>query len=108
MSAKKNRSRSWLWIVLVLLLIVAAGWQLSDHLPEVIMPIDSVQVSGRFAYLSQDDIRQQLQQNLSGDYFTADIAAMKAVLLSMPWVQEASVRRQWPSTMLIHIEERQR
>lgn len=91
----------------VLLLIVAAGWQLTDHLPEVIMPIDSVQISGRFVYLPQDDIRQQLQQNVSGDYFTADIAAMKTALLSMPWVQEASVRRQWPSTMLIHIEEKQ-
>lgn len=98
--------RRWLKL-LVLLFIVAGGWQLTDHLPAVIMPIDSVQISGRFAHLSQRDIKRQLQQNLSGDYFTADIAAMKTVLLSMPWVQEASIRRQWPSTMLIHIEEKQ-
>jgi cell division protein FtsQ len=102
----KGRYRRWLKSLAVLL-VVAASWQLSEHLPEVIMPIDSVQVSGSFEHLSQDDIRRQMQHNLSGDYFTADIAAMKAVLLSMPWVQEASVRRQWPSTIVIHVEEKQ-
>ncbi len=116
MSARRNkqkqkqvtpgRYRRWLKGTVVLL-VVAAGWQLITHLPEVILPIDSVQISGRFINLSQDEVRRQLQDDLSGDYFTADIAAMKAVLLSMPWVQDASVRRHWPSTIVIHVEEKQ-
>ena len=115
MSARRNKQnrkrttrggyRRWFKLAVVLL-ILAASWQLTEHLPEVIMPIDNVQISGRFAHLSQDDIRRQLQRDLSGDYFTADIAAMKAVLQSLPWVQEASVRRQWPSTLVIHVEEK--
>lgn len=103
---KGMQYRRWL-LPLVSMLIVATGWQLSNHLPEVKMPIDSVQVGGQFEHLSQDEIRQQLHQELTGDYFTADIAAMKASLQSMPWVQDVAIRRQWPSTIHIHIEEKQ-
>lgn len=92
---------------LVLIVIVVAGWQLSDHIPDVIMPIDSVQIEGRFEHLSQDDIRHKLEQELAGDYFTADIAALRTALLSMPWVQDASIRRQWPSTIHIRVVEKQ-
>jgi len=92
---------------LILLAIIVAGWQLSDHVPEVIMPIDSVQIEGRFVHLSQDDLRQQVQLVLAGDYFTADIEAIRASLLSLPWVQDASIRRQWPSTIQIRVVERQ-
>jgi len=44
---------------------------------------------------------------LAGDYFTADIAALRTALLSMPWVQDASIRRQWPSTIHIRVVEKQ-
>jgi len=98
--------RRWLG-PLFLLAIVVAGWQLSDHLPEVIMPIDNVQIEGRFVHLSQDDIRQQLRQVLAGDYFTADIKSVRASLLSLPWIQDASIRRQWPSTIQIRVVEKQ-
>ena len=92
---------------LALIVIVVAGWQLSDHVPEVIMPIDSVQIEGRFEHLSQDDIRRKLEQELTGDYFTADISALRTTLLSMPWVQDASIRRQWPSSIHIRVVEKQ-
>ena len=41
--------RHWLR-PLVLIAIVLAGWQLSAHLPEVIMPIDSVEIEGQLAH----------------------------------------------------------
>ena len=70
------------------------------------MPIDNVQIEGVFVHLSRDDIRQQLMQALSGDYCTADIDAVRASLLLLPWVQDASIRRKWPSTLQIRIIER--
>ena len=98
--------RRW-FRLLVLIVIVVAGWQLSDHVPEVIMPIDNVQIEGRFEHLSQQDIKHKLEQKLSGDYFTADITALRNTLLAIPWVQEASIRRQWPSTIQIRVVEKQ-
>jgi cell division protein FtsQ len=102
---KGMKYRRLLW-PLALIVIVVAGWQLSDHVPEVITPIDSVQIEGRFEHLSQDDIRYKLEQELTGDYFTADISALRTTLLAMPWVQDASIRRQWPSTIHIRVVEK--
>ena len=95
------------WFRLLLLpLIVISGWQLVRALPDDIMPIDNVQIEGAFVHLSRDEIQQQLQQVLNGDYFTADIDAVRTALLSVPWVQDASIRRRWPSTLQVRITER--
>lgn len=113
MAARRNQKkqkismkfRGWFqWLILIM--VAVAGWQLSDHLPEVIMPIDTVQIEGRFVHLSEDSIRRQTEQELTADYFTADIAALRSALLSLPWVQDASVRRQWPSTIQIRVVEK--
>ena len=98
--------RRWMVPLLVVMMMVA-GWQMLDHVPEVIMPIDSVQIEGSFVHLSGDDIRHKLEQELTGDYFTVDIAELRKTLLSLPWVQDASVRRQWPSTIHIRVVEKQ-
>ena len=92
---------------LVLIVLVVAGWQLYERIPAEIMPIDNVKIEGTFVHLSRDDIQMQLKQVLNGDYFTADIEAVRTSLLSLPWVQDATIRRQWPSTLQIRISERQ-
>ncbi len=91
---------------LVLIALVVAGWQLYERVPAEIMPIDNVKIEGTFTHLSRDEIQLQLKQVLSGDYFTADIEAVRTSLLSLPWVQDATIRRQWPSTLQIRIIER--
>ena len=96
------------WYRPLLVLVLAAGvWLLADHMPAELMPIRNVQIEGSFVYLSRDEIQKQLEQVLSGDYFTADIESVRASLLTLPWVQDASIRRKWPSTLLIKIVERQ-
>jgi cell division protein FtsQ len=91
----------------VLIVLVVAGWQLYERMPAEIMPIDNVKIEGTFVHLSREDIQWQLKQVLAGDYFTADIEAVRAALLTLPWVQDATIRRQWPSTLQIRIIERQ-
>ena len=104
---QKNRINYRRWYrPLILIVLVVSGWQLSERIPAEIMPIDNVKIEGAFVYLSREDIQQQLKQVLTGDFFTADIEAVRASLLSLPWVQDASIRRQWPSTMQIRITER--
>ena len=99
------RYRRW-YLPLVIAALAVTGWQVSERMPSEIMPIDNVQIEGSFIHLSRSDIRQQLMQGLTGDYFTADIDALRLSLLSLPWVQNASIRRQWPSTLRIRIIEK--
>ena len=95
------------WLRPLLVLAIAAGaWQLVERLPAELMPIENVQIEGAFVHLSRSDIQQQLSQVLTGDYFTVDIENMRASLLELPWVQEVSIRRQWPSSLQVRIVER--
>lgn len=103
---RRERFRRW-YRPLLLVMIVVAGWQLSGHLPEVVMPIDNVQIEGEFVHLSRLDVQKQLDQALTGDYFTADLAALRAALLKLPWVQDVTIRRRWPSTIEVGVVERQ-
>jgi cell division protein FtsQ len=105
---QKTRMKFRRWYrPVILIALVIAGWQLSEHIPGEIMPIDNVKIEGTFVHLSREDIQQQLMQALNGDYFTADIDAVRTALLSLPWVQDASIRRQWPSTIQVRIVEKE-
>ena len=96
------------WLRVLLLIVLAAGaWQLVEYLPTDWMPIENVQIEGAFVHLSRIDIQRQLSEALTGDYFTVDIEAMRTSLLELPWVEDASIRRQWPSSLQVRIVERQ-
>ena len=59
---KQNRRmeyRRW-YRPLVLIVLVVAGWQLYEHMPAEIMPIDNVKIEGTFQHLSREDIQLQL------------------------------------------------
>ncbi len=105
---RKKRMKYRRWYGPLFVFVLAAGvWLLVDRAPVEIMPIENVQIEGAFVYLSRNEIQKQLEQVLSGDYFTADIEEVRASLLTLPWVQDASIRRKWPSTLQIKIIERQ-
>ena len=97
--------RRW-FVSLVVLALAASAWLLADRMQLDVMPIENVQIEGTFDHLARADIEQRLKQELSGDYFTADIDRVRAALLMIPWVQDAAIRRQWPSTLKIRIIER--
>jgi cell division protein FtsQ len=99
------RYRRWVLPVILVALAVSA-WQLVERAPAEVMPIRHVEIEGSFVQLSRQDIQQQLGPVLTGDYFTADIELVRQALLTMPWVQDASIRRQWPSTLRIKVIER--
>ena len=95
------------WYVPVIVAAVAVGaWQLAERMPDEVMPIRHVAIEGSFAHLSRRDIQAQLEHVLEGDYFTADIERVRQELLNLPWVQDASIRRQWQSTLRIRVIER--
>lgn len=92
--------------LLVLGAVMTAGWYASSRLDGNVAPIENVRIEGAFAHLSQQAIRQQLAAVLQQGYFTIDLEAVRQALLAMPWVQDASVWRQWPSGLSIRIDEK--
>jgi cell division protein FtsQ len=48
-----------------------------------------------------------IREELSGTFFTMDLARARAALASVPWVRSAALRRQWPHRLEVTIEEHQ-
>ena len=70
-------------------------------------PIARVEVHAPFINLERGQVEQELAEYLQTGFFQLDLKGMQEILLDMPWVREASVRRAWPARLLVSIEEKQ-
>ncbi len=94
--------------VLVIVVVMAASvWQLRDYEPATWLPIEYVAFEGRFEHLEESSLQQQVVQVLEGGYFSVDLDVIRNALLQLPWVEDISVRRQWPATLSIRVDEKQ-
>ena len=70
-------------------------------------PIARVEVHAGFEHLSREQVEQKLHPLLQERFFALELQEMRQVLLDMPWVKDASVRRHWPDSVQVSLEEQQ-
>lgn len=68
-------------------------------------PVRVVNVTGTLAHVSGDEIAGLIKRELRGNFFTMDLAALRAAFERLPWVRKAAVRRQWPNRLEVTLEE---
>jgi len=90
----------------VMLALVIAGWQLLDYDLSKVAPIEKVEIEGEFENISRNNFREKVIAVIDGGYFTLNLAEVKADLMALPWVDDVSVRRQWPSSLHIKVTEK--
>lgn len=52
-------------------------------------------------------VRSAIAGRLSGNFFTVNLDQVRSVFETVPWVRQASVRRQWPNQLQVHLVEYQ-
>ena len=52
-----------------------------------------------------EQIKAVVAQSLSGNYFSLSLPGIEARVEALPWVFSASVRRQWPATLVVEVVE---
>jgi len=105
-------TKAWLlrgmWLALVMVLLGAGYYGLSAPLKEWLdRPVANVSVEGSFRYLGRERVEQLLGRELAEDFFKLDLARVKRVLEQDPWVERASLRRQWPDRLEVRIVEQE-
>lgn len=56
-------------------------------------------------YVDAVTVRAAALPRIRGNFFTADLHAVRAAFETVPWVQRASVRREWPNKLVVTVEE---
>ena len=85
--------------------LVYAGSFIRDvEIPEV-LPVEDVQVVGELKFLNKKAIEETVMRSVSGGYFTVDLTAVRDLLQYQPWVRKVSLRRVWPASITVTIEE---
>ncbi|MEI2416912.1 cell division protein FtsQ/DivIB [Orrella sp. JC864] len=58
-------------------------------------------------YVSPAAVRSSIAGSLQGNFFTVDLEQARRMFEAVPWVRRATVRRIWPDTLRVVIEEHQ-
>lgn len=92
-----------LLVALALLGFLFAGAQLL--LRSAAFPLREVSVTGELAHTARNDVERAAKGRVSGNFFAADLAQIRAGFEQLPWVRRADVRRVWPDRIEVKLEE---
>lgn len=69
-------------------------------------PLSRLVVTGKTHYTTDDDIRQAiLALGAPGTFMSQNVDVIQQQIERLPWIQQVSVRKQWPDELKIHLVE---
>ena len=102
-------------IFLVLLLVTIAVLSVNNKLPTRVsdikikvssLPIKFVRVEGIFQHLKKEELQEVLMPWVSTGFLEADMPTIQKVVGDLPWVKTVAIKRIWPDTIDIKVEEK--
>lgn len=72
-----------------------------------IWPVKSVKIEGEFNYLDKNKLRERALPSVNSGLLNVDLQQVRNTLIDLPWVEDVSVRRQWPEQIVIRVIEKQ-
>jgi cell division protein FtsQ len=70
-----------------------------------LFPIRDIRLDGDLTRNSVATVRANAAPLLAGNFFSVDLQKGRAAFESVPWVRRAVVRRVWPGTLAVRLEE---
>lgn len=70
-----------------------------------VFAIEKIAVYGDVAHNNEVTLRANVMPQLSGNFFTLDLAQAKETFEALPWVRKATVRREFPNRLRVRLDE---
>ena len=68
-------------------------------------PIREIRIEGDMTHLTGEGFRQRLKDATRAGLFGIDVKALRRSILAEPWVADVAIRRVWPDTLVVQVEE---
>jgi len=92
----------------VTLMLLTFTLVLVDHaLRPQSFPVRMVSIEGDFREVSEKEVAAAVMDAVRGNFFLLDLDTIRARAESIPWIHEATVRRDWPDGVHIRFTEQQ-
>lgn len=92
-------------LLLIAIIVVAAYWINEKTKDPSLMPVKSVVLDGSFEHVKRSELESIISGAMSGGFFMLDVNHIQSALKQLQWVSAVTVRRVWPDTLVIKIEE---
>lgn len=105
---KNHTSLQWRVLLFSTLLLLCAAtvafvWHYRD---QVLFPIKHIDVQGHFDRVKSENLQAVFAAHASGSLVLISPYHLTEALLQVPWVDQVSVQRVWPSTLRVVIEQK--
>lgn len=108
-SGRNNGTRlaGIIFLLAVVMSVVIGGWMVIGWMEDAQrLPLSKLVVTGERHYTRNDDIRQSIMSlGAPGTFMTQDVNIIQQQIERLPWIKQASVRKQWPDELKIHLVE---
>jgi len=105
---KQRQSIAWqkgvrnMLVLSLLMGAIAAGMWLQQ---EDTLPILHVSVDGAFEHANKSELVKVVTPYVTGSFINVDVAKLRDAGEALPWVKLIQVKRSWPDTMHLVVEE---
>ena len=97
----------WLGVVLVLAGVGFGLWTGGQKLRDPgAFPLIQVHIAGELRNLAEADLQPVVSGYLGQNFFMANLDELRTALATNPWIEQIAVRRGWPDTIEIELQER--
>lgn len=102
---KAHQSLVWMTVAVIVVLGVMI---VADRLVQPnAFRFEKISVVGKQTYMDTPALLKDLKTMLNGNYFSVDMRRLEGVKQAHPWVKSFSVRKKWPTTLQVWVEEYQ-
>lgn len=105
----KKQSYGIVFLLLVILSVSAmiyatVSWMWDEHR----LPLSKLVLQGNLHYVKAKDVQDAFGHlEHIGTFMSQDINVLQDVVQALPWVEHASIRKQWPDTIKVFLTEHQ-